>query len=89
MKNATGRAAIPPEGTLSRIARNASPANLVGTGNFHLQPYEHHTVRDGRNAHLPWAQSTPDPLTTVNLADLGRHKRNAGSGRWACARATW
>ena len=64
-ENATGRAAIPPEGTLDRIARNASPANLVGSGNFQLQPYEHHTVRDGRNAHLPWAQSTPDPLTTV------------------------
>lgn len=64
-ENATGRAVIPPEGTLGRIARSAAPANLVGSGDFQLLPYEHHTVRDGRNAHLPWAQSTPDPLTTV------------------------
>ena len=64
-ESATGRVSTPPDGTLARIARNASPANLVGSGNFHLQPYEHHTLRDGRKAHLPWAQSTPDPLTTV------------------------
>jgi molybdopterin-containing oxidoreductase family iron-sulfur binding subunit len=64
-ESATGRVVTPPEGTLGRIARNASPANLVGGGDFQLQPYEHHTLRDGRNAHLPWAQSTPDPLTTV------------------------
>ena len=64
-ENATGRAATPPEGTLAKIASRAAPANLVGSGDFQLLPYEHHTVRDGRNAHLPWAQSTPDPLTTV------------------------
>ena len=64
-ENATGRVATPPEGTLARIARRAAPANLVGSGNFQLLPYEHHTLRDGRNAHLPWAQNTPDPLTTV------------------------
>jgi anaerobic selenocysteine-containing dehydrogenase len=64
-ENVTGRVATPPEGTLARIARRAAPANLVGSGNFQLLPYEHHTLRDGRNAHLPWAQNTPDPLTTV------------------------
>ncbi len=64
-ENATGRATTPPEGTLAKIASRAAPANLAGSGDFQLLPYEHHTVRDGRNAHLPWAQSTPDPLTTV------------------------
>ena len=43
----------------------AGPAAAVGTGDFQLLPYQHHTILDGRQAHLPWAQSAPDPLTTV------------------------
>ena len=55
----------PPPGVLAGIANRAAPADSVGGGDFQLLPFAHHTVLDGRNAHLPWAQSTPDPLTTI------------------------
>ncbi len=55
----------PASGLLNTVAGMAAPASAAGAGQFQLLPYPHHTVLDGRNAHLPWAQSTPDPLTTV------------------------
>jgi anaerobic selenocysteine-containing dehydrogenase len=64
--DATGDgAAEPTPGLLVDIARRAAPADGVGSGEFQLLPYPHHTILDGRNAHLPWSQSTPDPITTV------------------------
>ncbi len=54
-----------PEGLLIDIAGRAAPAQFQGSGDFHLLPFAHHTVLDGRNAHLPWAQNAPDPVTTV------------------------
>ena len=54
-----------PPGLLNNVADMAAPPNPVGAGDFQLLPYPHHTILDGRHAHLPWAQSTPDPLTTV------------------------
>jgi menaquinone reductase, molybdopterin-binding-like subunit len=32
---------------------------------FHLVVFPHNTLGDGEAAHLPWMQSTPDPLTSV------------------------
>lgn len=32
---------------------------------FHLVVFPHHALADGRLAHLPWLQATPDPITTV------------------------
>ncbi len=32
---------------------------------FHLLPFESHALGAGQHAHLPWLQSTPDPITTV------------------------
>jgi anaerobic selenocysteine-containing dehydrogenase len=32
---------------------------------LHLVPFEGHGIGTGQYAHLPWAQSVPDPLTTV------------------------
>ena len=64
-ESATGNAPRPPSGLLNDIASRARPAQEQGSGNFALLPFAHHTVLDGRNAHLPWAQNTPDPLTTV------------------------
>ena len=32
---------------------------------FHLVPFPHNTLGDGRTAHLPWLQAAPDPLTSV------------------------
>ena len=55
----------PGDGLLNNIVEQAAEASMVGSGEFQLLPYPHHTILDGRHAHLPWAQSTPDPLTTV------------------------
>ena len=54
-----------PAGLLNDVAAMNAPVNPVGSGDFQLLPYQHHTILDGRHAHLPWAQSAPDPLTTV------------------------
>ena len=32
---------------------------------FHLLPFPSHSMGDGSNAHLPWLQATPDPITTA------------------------
>ena len=63
-ESATGNAAA-PRGLLTDVAAMAAMPNPVGAGDFQLLPYPHHTILDGRHAHLPWSQSTPDPLTTV------------------------
>ena len=64
-ESATGSAPPPASGLLNDIASRAALAQTQGAGEFQLLPYSHHTILDGRNAHLPWAQSAPDPITTV------------------------
>ena len=32
---------------------------------FHLLPFPSHSMGDGTDAHLPWLQATPDPITTA------------------------
>ncbi|MBI2918704.1 MAG: molybdopterin-dependent oxidoreductase [Chloroflexi bacterium] len=32
---------------------------------LHLVPFASHSLGDGRGAHLPWLQATPDPITSV------------------------
>ena len=61
----TGNAASPSGNLLNDIIGMAAPAEMHGSGDFQLVPFAHHTVLDGRNAHLPWAQNAPDPVTTV------------------------
>ena len=53
-----------PAGILNDIAAKAAQAKFSGDG-FYLIPFAHNTLLDGRNAHLPWAQSTPDPVTSI------------------------
>ena len=53
-----------PSGILSDIASRGSEAKFSGSG-FYLIPFLHNTLLDGRNAHLPWAQSAPDPVTSI------------------------
>ena len=59
----------PPAGLFNDIAAKASEPrfdNPTGAGkSFYLVPFSHNTLLDGRNAHLPWLQAAPDPLTTV------------------------
>ncbi|MFQ6030132.1 MAG: molybdopterin-dependent oxidoreductase, partial [Dehalococcoidia bacterium] len=55
----------PPDGLLARIAGMARDASFSGDREFHLMPFSHNSLLDGRNAHLPWMQAAPDPLTSV------------------------
>jgi anaerobic selenocysteine-containing dehydrogenase len=44
------------------------PATFAGASEghpFYLLPYESVTLSDGRGAHQPWLQETPDPMTTA------------------------
>jgi anaerobic selenocysteine-containing dehydrogenase len=59
----------PVDGLLLSIARKAAEPEFAGIGigsdSLYLVPFAHNTLLDGYNAHLPWLQSAPDPLTTV------------------------
>jgi len=59
----------PPAPTdLAAVARGeVTPTFLGRTGqnSFNLVPFLSISLLDGRGAHLPWLQATPDPLTTV------------------------
>ncbi|MFB3120475.1 MAG: molybdopterin-dependent oxidoreductase, partial [Stenotrophomonas maltophilia] len=61
----TGPAVNPADGLYSQIAKEASEPAALSPGEFYLIPFAHNTLLDGRNTHLPWAQSAPDPITTV------------------------
>ena len=37
----------------------------TGHSTLHLVPFSHNTLQDGDNAHLPWLQATPDPVTSI------------------------
>jgi molybdopterin-containing oxidoreductase family iron-sulfur binding subunit len=43
------------------------PARFAGSAgqDYALVLFPHHTLGDGRSAHLPWLQAAPDPLTSV------------------------
>ena len=62
---AAAHGASPSDRLLNNVLSMAAPARMHGPGNFQLLPFAHNTVLDGRNAHLPWAQNAPDPITTV------------------------
>ncbi len=40
-------------------------AGFSGPNTLYLVPFSHNTLQDGDNAHLPWLQATPDPITSV------------------------
>ena len=58
----------PREGLLREILDRSSEATFAGFdgGNtLYLVPFSHNTLQDGDNAHLPWLQAAPDPVTSV------------------------
>ena len=57
--------ARPPAGLFNQIAAKMSPGQGPPGDLFHLVPFAHNTLLDGQNAHLPWLQAAPDPLTTI------------------------
>ena len=68
--NQTGPQAVdPPVGLYNRLANQAVEPGFSGSGQadgtFNLIPFSHNTLLEGQNAHLPWLQAAPDPLTTI------------------------
>ena len=64
----TGGASSPAAPNLLELAQQYPRPQFHGPrgGNvFHLAPFLHNSLLDGRGAHLPWLQAAPDPLTTV------------------------
>ena len=64
-ENQTGPSISAPNGIFTSIKSKVALPPDLGNGQFYLIPFAHHTLLDGRNSHLPWGQSTPDPITTV------------------------
>ena len=61
--------ANPSAGLFNNIAAKASEPRFPGLApsrdTFYLVPFSHISLLDGQNAHLPWLQAVPDPLTTI------------------------
>ncbi|MBT4074046.1 MAG: molybdopterin-dependent oxidoreductase [Chloroflexi bacterium] len=61
---------------------------------FTIVPFAHQSILDGRNAASPWAQATPDPITTVAWTtwaeiNFDRAKElGIGEGTWITVRTT-
>lgn len=64
-ESATGPTPSAPAGILNTIAAQGGQPSFAGSGEFYLQPFLHNSLLDGRNAHIPWMQGLPDPITTV------------------------
>lgn len=57
---------VPGPRTLKGTGKKPSfGARTSVTRQFHLVPFASSSLTDGRGAHLPWLQATPDPLTTA------------------------
>ena len=61
----TGPTPNAPSGLLNQIAASGSEPGFAGSGDYYLLPFAHNSLLDGRNAHLPWMQAVPDPITTI------------------------
>ena len=90
---ATSDARAPQAPNLAAMAREegnaVAPATqgTVGVDHvYNLVPFSSNALQDGRDAHLPWLQALPDPLTTVtwqtwieiNLQDAKREDLKLG-----------
>ena len=69
-ENQTGPQTVDsPVGLYNRLANRAAVPEFSGSdeadGTFSLIPFSHNTLLEGQNAHLPWLQGAPDPLTTI------------------------
>lgn len=54
-----------PRQLVNKIVSKDKQAKLSGSGEFYLVPFLHNSLLDGRNGEVPWAQGTPDPITSV------------------------
>ena len=57
----------PPPNLAKLVQREMRPVFRDPSGGkaFYLVPFLSNSLLDGRGAHLPWLQATPDPLTTI------------------------
>ncbi len=61
---------------------------------FTIVPFAHQSLLDGRNASTPWAQATPDPITTVAWATWAEinfdkaEEMGISEGQWIKVRTT-
>jgi anaerobic selenocysteine-containing dehydrogenase len=62
--NATSRETVSTGPKLTNEIKRPSFAGSESEYPFHLIPFRSLGLLDGRNAHLPWLQATPDPTTT-------------------------
>ncbi len=63
--NATGGAPQAPDLSQDPGPSRPSFSGGASTYPFHLLPFPSHSMGDGSDAHLPWLQATPDPITTA------------------------
>lgn len=64
----TSARAAPPQAPDLSQSPGAPLPNFSGSASeypFHLLPFPSHSMGDGSDAHLPWLQATPDPITTA------------------------
>ena len=62
-RSATYEGSLPAIPQLPEIA--IPPPSITDDFEFHLIPFSSSAITDGRGAHLPWLQATPDPITTA------------------------
>ena len=64
----TNASAAPPQAPDLSQSPGPPLPNFSGSASeypFHLLPFPSHSMGDGSDAHLPWLQATPDPITTA------------------------
>lgn len=63
--------------SVGKVATSAKSANYSDTGSlgegndFHLVPFVSNSLSDGRLAATPWAQQTPDPISSASWSTWG------------------
>jgi len=88
-----------PSSIPSPIAKAAGPGmsdieDRVEGHVFTVVPFAHQTILDGRNAATPWAQATPDPITTLAWASWAEinfdkaKEMGIDEGQWIKVRTT-
>ena len=63
--SATSGAVTTPDFSQSPGTTLPTFTGSAGEYPFHLLPFPSHSMGDGTDAHLPWLQATPDPITTA------------------------
>ena len=63
--SATHQGPVPAPRPLASVPATPSFGGSEGSHGFALVPFASTSLTDGRGAHLPWLQATPDPISTA------------------------